>query len=462
MMRDILTRILAIEWIYLLLTAIYGILFAVSVTSLEFYFSNVNPSSPIKLSIGMFLFGRLISSFVLLIGLLADTDVTLCLGYFGCMGFCMLRLREYTRRKRDEYKGWPLPFLYNKYRFYIWTAVKALDFIWGIIGWIVVISSIGKIFSDSNLSIRAMTAAILLVMIITDIWTPVLVYGAHWLIKEYEEMLDDGEDAGDSDDSELDEFGVRTPLTSPVKKTHDKKSIQSPAVDEDSFSDDDEDSREDESSQSSPRRSSVTSSVHSPMVRRSSASIEHIQIDIDDNLAFTKENDFIRTAPSQEFKVVLDPSATVSAEDFADMWGVLSTLGDFKCKVKPNFMYMRESSLPSDTFGFQHVVEHLQNMGFFIVAAGDKIWDEYSNSVISKLYAYTLGYSSTSIELATPIYYLLELKMLSLNTGKVEDNDILFEIICTNKCTKREYIAAFVEELNFGCVFDLQFEVASL
>lgn len=462
-MREVLTRILAIEWLQLFSTALYGILFAISATTLEYYFANVNPSSPIKLSITMFLFGRLISSFVLFGGLFADTDTVLCLGYFGCFGFCMNRLKEYTRRKRDEYNGWPLPFLYNKYRFYVWSVFKFLDFIWGILGWIIVGSSTSKIFGDSNHPVKAMMVVIMLTMLTTDVWIPFLVYWTYWLIGEYDKIIDEGLDAGDSDDSELDDFGVRTPLTTPIKRAQNKKSSKSPAFssnsdDADNSDKDNDENDDDENYQSSPAKSSVMSSVHSPMAHRSppaSANFDDIHIDIARD-SYATGDTYVDDVSSEQFQIVIDPYSTVTAEDFADMWGVLSTLGEFSCKVKPNVLYMRESSLSKVRFGFEHVVKHLQNMGFFIVAAGENIWDTETNSSISKLFAYTVGYSSTAVELVTPIYFLLELKLvMSLGKCGNDEEDTYFEVFCTGKCTKREYLAAFVEELNLGCVFDL-------
>jgi hypothetical protein len=461
-MREVLTRILAIEWLQLFSTALYGILFAISATTLEYYYANVNPSSPVKLSIATFLFGRLISSFVLFLGLFADTDTILCLGYFGCLGFCMNRLKEYTRRKRDEYDGWPLPFLYNKYRFYIWSVFKFLDCIWGIVGWIIVGSSISKIFGDSNDPVKVMMIVIMLTMLTTDVWIPFLVYWAYWLIGQYDKIIDEGLDAGDSDDSELDDFGVRTPLTTPIKREHIKKGTKSPAFSSNSDDVDNSDKEHDDDDEnylSSPGKSSVMSSVHSPMARRSpvaSANFDDIHIDIARE-AHNTQGGYVGDVSSEQFQVVIDPYSSVTAEEFADMWGVLSTLGEFSCKVKPNAVYMRESSLPNEIFGFEHVVEHLQNMGFFIVAAGEKIWDTATNSSISKLFAYTVGYSSTSVELVTPIYFLLELKLaIVLDKSGNDTNGSYFDVFCTGKCTKREYLAAFIEELNLGCVFDLQ------
>jgi hypothetical protein len=148
--------------------------------------------------------------------------------------------------------------------------------------------------------------------------------------------------------------------------------------------------------------------------------------------------------------IVIDPYATTTADEFGDMWATLSTIGEFSCRVKPGTDFLRASSVDYTDFGLPHVIDHLQNIGFFVIAAGDNTLGDDQTSK-SKLYAFALGYSSTSFQLTTPIYFLLELKMLR----DKNEMDSAIEIICTSKCTRREYASCFIEELNLGCILDL-------
>ena len=96
-------------------------------------------------------------------------------------------------------------------------------------------------------------------------------------------------------------------------------------------------------------------------------------------------------------------------------------------------------------------------MGFFVVAAGkqDHLGDEIDAAVLSKLFAFSTGYAqlSTRPEDITPIFFLVEIKMSKDVSVSISDD--CSHITCVSKCTKREYTASFVQELNLGCIFEL-------
>ena len=77
-----------------------------------------------------FLMGKLITSLVVFLVMLMDTDVVLWLAYFGCLGFCMKYVKEHIRKKKEEYGGWPLPYFFNKSRFTVLPVLKFADFVW--------------------------------------------------------------------------------------------------------------------------------------------------------------------------------------------------------------------------------------------------------------------------------------------------------------------------------------------
>ena len=188
LLRDIRARILAIEWIQFFLLITYVACFILSITTFEFYFYNATPSSPVKVSISLFLMGKCITSAIIFFGLIVDTNIILCLAYFGCMGFCMKRFKEYIRKKRDEYGGWPLAFAYNKYRFYVIAFLKFCDWVWGLVGWVILGSMLGKDLDVLNDALKAAVSVIILLLIVSDLWIPLLVLNNLWLIKKHNKL----------------------------------------------------------------------------------------------------------------------------------------------------------------------------------------------------------------------------------------------------------------------------------
>ena len=221
----------------------------------------------------------MISIFIFL-GLLADTDLVLSMAYFGCLGFCMKYVKGYIRRKKEEYGGWPLAYAYNKTRFDIVVVLKFADVVWGIVGWLILGSLLGRKLNEMNHELRATVSVIGITLLFTDIWTPILFRSVSWLVKEHRKLeRAEALENDDSDDSELDDFGVRTPLTSPVGKGGDVsgKKIKSPRrkYSHRVESSDEEDAIEDEEESTSPAKAlfgkSPTKAL-SPMHKKSSRS----------------------------------------------------------------------------------------------------------------------------------------------------------------------------------------------
>lgn len=72
----------------------------------------------------------------------------------------MKYVKNYTRRKREEYGGWPFPFFFNSLRFIFISMLKVIDFAWGVVGWMTVGSFLGKNFSTSATDLKSIVACI--------------------------------------------------------------------------------------------------------------------------------------------------------------------------------------------------------------------------------------------------------------------------------------------------------------
>ena len=146
--------------------------------------------------------------------------------------------------------------------------------------------------------------------------------------------------------------------------------------------------------------------------------------------------------------IIMDPNCTVEPAEFSDMWKTMSIIGEFSCRVQPNISYVEENGI--DAFGCAHIVDYMRNIGFFVVAAGNQPISEGSDMRVSKLYGYSEGYAQNAPS-ATPIYYLVEIK---LSSPQHAHNEQISTVSVVSKCTKREYASKFVEELNLGCIFE--------
>ena len=336
-LRDVRNRILAIEWIHFIATIVYGCLFALSITSFDYSLANPPDGSPIRISVALFLMGKTVSSLVIFLGLLSDTDVILGLAYFGCLGFCMKYVKEYTRKKREEYGGWPLAYAYNKCRFYVICFLKVGDVAWGVIGWIIMGKMLGKFWLQSNAALQTVLMSIWMSMVFTDFWTSILFYITVWLIKVHK-RLDELDEGGDSDDSELDDFGVRTPLASPKEKVSQSSSAKSRAKalaysseSSESSSSESEESEDISRSTASYLKHLSSSPMHSPTKLPpppNGLSEGDVRIDFapptrPDSQDFMEDYRRVAGVREQDYSIIMDPYASVVPEEFSDMWSTL-------------------------------------------------------------------------------------------------------------------------------------------
>ena len=138
----------------------------------------------------------------------------------------MRYVKEYTRSKKEELGGWPYPFFFNSTRFTFFELGKGVDFIWGIVGWSTLSVSFGSVYDNLEGSLRFMITLIYITLFFSDLWVALLTYSVHWLVQRHE-ILDEHDALSDSDDSELDDLGIRegekTPLTAGKKRSRRRR-----------------------------------------------------------------------------------------------------------------------------------------------------------------------------------------------------------------------------------------------
>ena len=243
--RELRVRILSIEWLQGIGAFIYSITFIIAITSINdpliSRITNSNVPFPVFLLIKAFI------SIIITLMLIYDTDIRACLHFFGCLGFCMKYVKNYFRKKRIITGKWPIPYTLNSNRFRNITFIKFIDVIWGIIGWLQISQYLNSQFITRSTDIQTLITIITLTLISTDIWEVILItiiwkeLAKDELGKEFEKRgnnndngegeEDDSEDDYDSnindddddddklsDDSELDEFGVRPAIISSSHK----------------------------------------------------------------------------------------------------------------------------------------------------------------------------------------------------------------------------------------------------
>ena len=214
----------------------------------------------------------------------------------------------------------------------------------------------------------------------------------------------------------------------------------------------------------------LTSSLSPQSGSGSDSARRSIVVQSDQHFAYTEypELEYLAQWEEEQF-ITLDMTATVSPEEFSSMWEILSLAGEFSCLVSP---IARSSTLAGSTtspeseraFRLADLQKHMRSMGFFVVAVADGTADSMGSS---KLYAYASAFppnsSRSSSEAPVPIHFLIELQISTPNQHSLNGDQepgsstgILTRTLrCKNKCTRREFTALFVQELNLGCVFDL-------
>ena len=225
-MRDVRGRIIAIGLMQLAAFISYSLLFILFLVYLDF--SSIFLGSEWSSSIPSFLVLKLVTTTVVLSSIWYDSDWRLTLWHFGCLGCCINYIRTYITRKRIELKGFPLIYAYSKYRFQVVQFLKFLDVACGMYGWFILSYSFGTRFYSIGSRMQIFCSFMAFSLIVYDLWVVVLVFGVRWLTKRHRIVQDILRESGvgiDSDDSEIEEFGLRMSIEARIERDQDKAAL---------------------------------------------------------------------------------------------------------------------------------------------------------------------------------------------------------------------------------------------
>ena len=222
-MREVRSRVMALGWLHAFAVVMYTVLFIVSFE----YFGYVGFFIGTKYGMSMtgFLLLKIITSALVSVGVAVDCDFILCLAHFGCFGCAMDYVKEYTRKKEIEFGGWPYPFAFNYTRFQVLSLVKFIDFAIGVFGWLNITIIFEPEFLSKNDGVKSFVSIIFVTLTLTDIWCPILFVCVFWLLYVYDDTVQRG-DLSDSDDSELDENGVRDEAYEKFSKSEKRRKLE--------------------------------------------------------------------------------------------------------------------------------------------------------------------------------------------------------------------------------------------
>lgn len=225
-MRDIRGRVLAIGWMELAAVFAYLLLLILFLVYLDF--SSIYIGESATSYIPTFLMFKVVSSLLVLSSILYDTDWRLCLWYFGCLAWYVHYIRKYITRKRIELNGFPLVYAFSKYRFMVVTFLKLLDVCWGLYGWYIVSYTFGTKFYSIGLRMQLFCSSLVFCLVLFDLWILTLFFGIRWLLRRNRIVTEINAEAGksyDSDDSEIEEFGLRLNLDDFKEYDQDKAQL---------------------------------------------------------------------------------------------------------------------------------------------------------------------------------------------------------------------------------------------
>jgi hypothetical protein len=225
-MRDVRGRIAAIWWMHAVAVVCFGLLLILYFVFLDFTSLYLGTAS--SASIPTFLMFKTASSLLVFVVILLDLDVRLCLWHFGCLGCSVEYVRKYISRKRIELKGFPLIFAFSKYRFQVIQGLKVLDFLWGLYGWAILSSTFGTKFYSIGLRLQVFCGVLAFCLVVFDVWVATLFLGVRWLLHRDRLVREISRETGTealSDDSEIEEFGLRASLEERQERDEDKVAL---------------------------------------------------------------------------------------------------------------------------------------------------------------------------------------------------------------------------------------------
>lgn len=205
--REVQNRLAAVEILHLAASVCFAVLFTLIITRLGYAVPFVeNPGS---IPLNAVIITKMITCFVLFFTLYNQTDVVLCLHHFGCFAFCMARVKRYWRQQRDILGSDPVMFAVKPKTLRNLLLLKFVDWSIGVLGWVGIWRSLGKVFFVYGPGTQAVIVAFVFTLVLIDIWSVLLIGVIVRLYNTYMERRDeDAAAAEDSSDSELDEMHV--------------------------------------------------------------------------------------------------------------------------------------------------------------------------------------------------------------------------------------------------------------
>lgn len=145
------------------------------------------------------------TSSVVLGGLLYDTDLRLCLWQFGCLAFRTSSVVRYIAHIKTTLRGYPLSFSFYALRWRLLLAAKGCD---AVCGAAVAALVLGPQSSALPQPMHIYLSCLLCLLLLGDGYTTLLFLAVQWLWRR-QRLLQKADALPDSDDSELDDFGLR-------------------------------------------------------------------------------------------------------------------------------------------------------------------------------------------------------------------------------------------------------------
>ena len=139
-----------------------------------------------------------------------DTQIILCLHYFGCFFSCNKFIQNYYSKLTKKYGGEPYIYAFHRTRYKQMRLLKFVDICYSLVGWITILYYFlnSKIYNSKQTDINAYLLLVLMTLIVTDLWIPLLLFrNINSLLIRYDEVRREIE--LDSDDSELEELNVK-------------------------------------------------------------------------------------------------------------------------------------------------------------------------------------------------------------------------------------------------------------
>jgi len=139
-----------------------------------------------------------------------DTQLILCLYYFGCCFSCNKFIQNYYSRLTKKYGGEPYIYAFHHTRYRQIRLIKSADMVYSVAGWITILYYFlnSEIYNSNQTDINAYLVLVLMTLLVSDLWIPSLLFlNISSLLLRYDAVRREVD--VDSDDSELEELNIK-------------------------------------------------------------------------------------------------------------------------------------------------------------------------------------------------------------------------------------------------------------